>query len=260
MSKKLLFFDIDGTLLEEKTGIIPDSAVEAVKKARENGHLAFINSGRTASFIGGEVDKIEFDGILAGCGTYIEYQGKVLEHKTLSKELQDKVLDLLHECRIDAIVEGRYHNYFDVPEKIWVKEFREFAEKYPFPCGTWEDEDIKFDKFFMYASENSDFDSFYKALKDEFDFIDREQGFYEVLPKGCSKANSVRYMVEYLGMSMEDTVSFGDSNNDLPMLECTNISVGMGNGSRGVLEKVTFVTKCVEEDGIQYAMKHFGLI
>ena len=150
MDRKLLFFDIDGTLLDEKTGLIPDSAVEAVRKARENGHIVFINSGRTASFIGGEVDKITFDGILAGCGTYIEYQGKVLEHKTLSKELQDKVLHLLRQCRIDAIVEGRYRNYFDLPEKIWVKEFREFAEKYPFPCGTWEDEDIKFDIFFLY--------------------------------------------------------------------------------------------------------------
>ena len=257
--RKAVFFDVDGTLYKEGRGV-PESTREGIRKLRENGHLAFINSGRTASFIGGEVDRIEFDGILAGCGTYIEYQGKVLEHKTLSKELQDKVLDLLHKCRIDAIVEGRYHNYFDVPEKIWVKEFREFAEKYPFPCGTWEDEDIDFDKFFMYASENSDFDSFYEALKEDFDFIDREQGFYEVLPKGCSKANSVRYMVEYLGMSMEDTVSFGDSNNDLPMLECTNISVGMGNGSKGVLDKVTFVTKRVEEDGIQYAMEHLGLI
>ena len=260
MNKKLLFFDIDGTLLDEKTGLIPDSTVEAIRKARENGHMAFISSGRTASFIGGEIDKIEFDGILGGCGTYIEYQGKVLEHKTLGKELQDKVVDLLHQCRIDAALEGRYCNYFDVFDKIWVKEFRESAEKYPFPSGTWEDEDMQVDKFFMYKTEESDFETFYKELERDFDFIDREQGFYEVLPKGCSKANSIRYMVEYLGMSMDDTISFGDSNNDLPMFECTNISVGMGNGSKGVLEKVTFVTKSVEEDGIQYAMEHFRLI
>lgn len=260
MRKKLIFFDIDGTLLDEKTGKIPDSAVEAVRKARENGHLAFINSGRTASFIGGETDKIEFDGKLCGCGTYIEYQGKVLEHRTLSKELQDKVLKLLRECHIDAVVEGRYRNYFDIYEKICVKEFRDFAEKYPFPCGTWEDEDIDFDKFFMYKTENSDFERFHKELEKYFDFIDREQGFYEVLPKGCSKADSIRYMVDYLGMSMEDTIAFGDSSNDVPMLECANISVGMGNGSKCVLDMVSFVTKSVVEDGIRYAMEHFELI
>ncbi len=260
MEKKLLFFDIDGTLLDEKTGKIPESAIEAIKKAREHGHLAFINSGRTASFVGGEVDKIEFDGRLCGCGTYIEYQGKVLEHRTLTKEQQDKVIGLLRKCRIDAVVEGRYKNYFDVPENIVVDEFRKFAENYPFPCSTWEDETIDFDKFFMYTTEISDLKTFFAELENDFDFIDREGGFYEVLPKGCSKANSIRYIVDYLGMSMEDTISFGDSNNDLPMIECTNISVGMGNGSKGVLEKVSFVTKSVEEDGIQYAMEHFGLV
>ncbi len=260
MNKKLLFFDIDGTLLDEKTGKIPESAIEAIRKARENGHLAFINSGRTVSFLDGEIEKIEFDGRLCGCGTYIEYQGKVLEHRTLTKEQQNKVINLLRECRIDAIVEGRYKNYFDVPEKIVVEEFKKFAESYSFSCGTWEDENIDFDKFFMYVNENSDFKTFHAELEDEFDFIDREHGFYEILPKGCSKANSIRNIVEYLGMSMEDTISFGDSNNDLPMIECTNISVGMGNGSKGVLEKVSFVTKRVEEDGIWYAMEHLGLI
>ena len=260
MEKKLLFFDIDGTLLDEKTGKIPESAVEAIKKARENGHLVFINSGRTASFVGGEVEKIEFDGRLCGCGTYIEYNGKVLEHRTLTKEQQEKIIRLLRDCRIDAIVEGRYKNYFDIPEKIVVDEFRKFAETYPFPCSTWEDETINFDKFFMYVNKNSDFKTFLAELESDFDFIDREQGFYEVLPKGCSKANSIRYIVDYLGMSMENTISFGDSNNDLPMIECTNMSVGMGNSSKGVLEKVTFVTKRVEEDGIHYAMEHFGLI
>lgn len=260
MMKKLLFFDIDGTLLDEKTGKIPDSAVEAIRKARENGHLAFINSGRTASFIGGETDRIEFDGRLCGCGTYIEYRGKVLEHETLSKEMQDKVIKLLRACHIDAIVEGRYKNYFDVYEKIWGKEFKEFVKKYPFSCGTWEDEDIDFDKFFMHTTEESDFETFYEELEKDFDFIDREQGYYEVLPKGCSKADGIKYMAEYLGMSMEDTISFGDSNNDLPMIECANVSVGMGNGSEEVLKKATFVTKTVEEDGIWYAMEHLGLL
>ena len=260
MNKKLLFFDIDGTLLDEKTGKIPESAVLAVKKARENGHLAFINSGRTASFLGGETDKIEFDGKLCGCGTYMEYKGKVLEHRTLAKEQQCKILELLRSCRIDAIVEGRYKNYFDIEEKIVVDEFRQFAKSYPFPCGTWEDEDIQFDKFFMYVNESSDFQTLHEALKEDFDFIDREHGFYEVLPKGCSKANSIRYIAEYLGVSMEDTISFGDSNNDLPMFECTNVSVAMGNGSKGVLEKATFVTKAVEEDGILYAMEQLELI
>ncbi len=43
---KALFFDIDGTLLSEKTRRVPDSAKEALKQAREKGHLVLINTGR----------------------------------------------------------------------------------------------------------------------------------------------------------------------------------------------------------------------
>ena len=40
---KALFYDIDGTLLSEKTGRVPESAVQALKEARAKGHLVFIN-------------------------------------------------------------------------------------------------------------------------------------------------------------------------------------------------------------------------
>ena len=42
-----LFFDIDGTLISEYTGEIPESAQEALRAARANGHKIFINTGRT---------------------------------------------------------------------------------------------------------------------------------------------------------------------------------------------------------------------
>ena len=49
--RKLLFFDIDGTLLSEKTHTVPQSAKEALKKVKEKGHLIFINTGRPISTI-----------------------------------------------------------------------------------------------------------------------------------------------------------------------------------------------------------------
>ena len=52
MNRKLLFFDIDGTLLAGGIpGYIPDSTIEALKQAQANGHYIFINSGRTYGFM-----------------------------------------------------------------------------------------------------------------------------------------------------------------------------------------------------------------
>lgn len=44
--KKLLFFDIDGTLVDDD-GSIPASTIQAIASAQKAGHLTFINTGRT---------------------------------------------------------------------------------------------------------------------------------------------------------------------------------------------------------------------
>ena len=84
--RKLLFFDIDGTLLSEKTHTVPQSAKEALKKAKENGHLIFINTGRPISTIDQEIHNLNPDGYICGCGTYITYHDQVIYHHQLSKE------------------------------------------------------------------------------------------------------------------------------------------------------------------------------
>ena len=70
-NRKILFFDIDETLLSHKTFTIPESTKIALKKAKEKGHLIFINTGRTKSLIGDDIKEIGFDGYVCGCGTYI---------------------------------------------------------------------------------------------------------------------------------------------------------------------------------------------
>lgn len=83
MSRKAVFFDIDGTLWDEHF-VIPESTKEAIRKLRENGHLAFLCSGRTRAFIQDErLLALGFDGIVAGCGTWIEMDGKTLFYKKI---------------------------------------------------------------------------------------------------------------------------------------------------------------------------------
>lgn len=69
--RKALFFDIDGTLLSEVNRNVPGSAKEALDQARKNGHLVFINSGRTYCLIGSIKKLVQVDGYCCGCGTVL---------------------------------------------------------------------------------------------------------------------------------------------------------------------------------------------
>ena len=83
--KKLLFFDVDGTIWDYNN-YIPESTVEAIARAKQNGHLCFINSGRSRAFIREKnLLDVGFDGIVSGGGTMIEYEGKVIYRRNFPK-------------------------------------------------------------------------------------------------------------------------------------------------------------------------------
>lgn len=95
--RKILFFDVDGTLItEDGRRYFPDSAKRALAQARVNGHLVFINTGRVYCNITEEIKSAGFDGFVCGCGTSIYYDGKELFHNDVSK---DVCRDIAYACR-----------------------------------------------------------------------------------------------------------------------------------------------------------------
>ena len=63
-----------------------------------------------------------------------------------------------------------------------------------------------------------------------------------------------------MGKTLEDCYSFGDSENDMAMLEAVPNSIAMGNAQESIKNTCAYVTEDVENHGIYKAMKHFGLI
>jgi len=112
----------------------------------------------------------------------------------------------------------------------------------------------------LWFDESSDMKSFKKQWENTFDFILRDPTFYEVVPKGYSKATGIDFLCKRLEIDRAHTVGIGDSTNDLPMLDFTGISIAMGSGNPDIFPSVDYVTAAVMEDGIEKALKHYQLI
>ncbi len=262
----ILFFDIDGTLIGGGSQLMSESTKRAICKARENGHICIINTGRTKKLVGPEItEQVEFDGFLLGCGTMAVYHNQVLMHQKIPMNLSLRILEGLKRYQIDAIMEGAEDNYCEEAEDMYTETFRKYISLYKAAFKWKFYSEMKyalgnFDKFFAYAGDKSRMDAFRAEFEEELDFIDRENGYYEVVPKGCSKASAIQFLADRIQVPIRETVAIGDSNNDLSMLEYAGISIAMGNSSQAVLEMADYVTTDVCEDGIWNALKWLGVL
>lgn len=111
MKRKAVFIDIDGTLFASGIGI-PKSASDAIRKLRRNGHLAFINTGRSRANIFDKYEKIGFDGYVAGCGAYIEIEEKIIKNILFNKEELKHLTNVFDEAVSSIIYEGPDSMYY----------------------------------------------------------------------------------------------------------------------------------------------------
>lgn len=122
MSRRVIFFDIDGTLSTETDFTVPESTKKAIKLAQDNGHILMVNTGRTICIIEDVIKELGLDGYICGCGTNIYYHGKEIYHAKLPSELKKGIVNKVVELDIDAVLEGPESIYF--PETIKTKTFR----------------------------------------------------------------------------------------------------------------------------------------
>lgn len=256
-----MFFDIDGTLLSEKTKAVPESAVRAVAQARKEGHLTFINSGRTYCLMGPIRELVEMDGYLCGCGTDLTVEGEQLFRRQIPHERGLQIRKDILKYGLDGWLEAREAIYFrkETSRFAGIEQVRQSVHRNVSDYG-WDEECFDYDKLCVFADEQSDRDGFFRIMEEDFEIIDRDGLFYEIVPKGYSKATAIERVLEHYGLALDDAYVFGDSTNDLPMFQYAKHSVLMGNHSKELEPYATFVTKTVEEDGIAWAMTELGLI
>ena len=122
-NRKLLFFDIDKTLLTPYPWTVPDSAKQALKEARYNGHLLFINSGRTYTMIPEIIKEMGFDGYVCGCGSQIYMNEELLFSSSIPNPLCRKTTELLR------FLNARIKFYMTAVHVLFLKLFRSCKQK-----------------------------------------------------------------------------------------------------------------------------------
>lgn len=262
MKKGIIFFDIDGTIMDE-WGYIPPSATGAIHAAQARGLKCIVNTGRPYVHIEPAVVDIGFDGYICSCGQLLMLSGEQIFRACPDKKICAEIVRLAAECRLDA--------YYEAEESMrqllmhepnpGMKLYLERMIQRGFDVTRDPREDgYCFDKFCIWAHEDSDMERFSDHAGRFYTLIDRGGGMYECVLKGYSKQTGIQAVCRQLGICAEDCYAIGDSANDLPMLLGVGHSIAMGNAPENVKSCVEYVTETLSRDGLAAALEHFDLV
>lgn len=263
--KKIAFFDIDGTITSEIDGSIPDSAISAIRAARSNGNLMFINTGRCFQNVEQRFRMVGFDGYVCGCGTNIYADGEELLYIEQTHEITSSILNIARETDVDICFESKKEVIFDETRTIKhpsaVRQLNAFRMRQYDMTHSPDSFDFTCDKFVIWFQNEEQLSRFRTVSDRYFTCIDRGGTFREFVPLGYSKASGIQYLLDHYKLSLENAYAFGDSNNDLSMLTYVPNSVVMGNAeNKDLFSMASFLTLKASDNGIEYALKKLGFL
>ena len=275
---KLIFLDIDGTLTVPGENTPPPSAVDAIEKARAKGHKVFLCTGRNPDMLR-PLLTYQFDGFISCAGGYVavgEKYDEILYDHPMTNEQRDLALKTLHDHGVFCTVEAEGGSWGDEnlgdflssqgPGNSEIERWRKALSSNLGikPMSEYDGSPVY--KVVIMCLEMSQHDEAKKALGKDFNFVLQElkapakciNG--EIIHKDFDKGKGVRIICDHFNAKIEDTVGFGDSMNDLEMIQTVGTSVCMANGAEALKKLSDIVCPSVSENGLAKAFADLDLI
>ncbi|MGE7945914.1 Cof-type HAD-IIB family hydrolase [Lysinibacillus sp. NPDC093688] len=255
--KKILFFDVDGTLYNSEK-ILPASAKEALFEARRNGYELAIATGRAPFMIQTLLEELDINTYVTFNGQYVVYRGEVVYTNGVEKDELAKII-AFGEARNEPVV------FLDDKQMIASVENNDMVAeslntlKYPYPNldSTYYMQNAVYQTLIFMEEKD---EHLYCEAFPNVQFVRWHRYSCDVLPKGGSKAAGIEKVLEKMGLTLNDAIAFGDGINDIEMLQAVGTGVAMGNGHESVKAVATHIAEHVDEDGLAKIMRQLNII
>lgn len=260
--KGIVFFDYDGTLVDESCKIFRPTAttLSSIEKLRENGFSAILSTGRAKCYV--PDTGITWDGIVASNGAYAEIDGKTVYSNLVDDALLDELMERADELGYVYVLENqdvcytngmKNENFLKMLNRFDINKehFRPVSEAEK-PCAN---------KMFLTYESEEDYGRIKKAFEGKFVLgVHRGSFSCDCDPVGNNKGIGVRRMIEYTGIDPQNTYAFGDGPNDYGLLSSAGHGIAMGVHHESLDSICEKIAPTVAEEGITAALKEYGLI
>ena len=255
---KIIFFDIDDTLRNSKTGFIPSTIPTAFKQLRDKGILTGIATGRGIFDVVPEIKALKPDFFVTLNGAYIEdKKGNVIYSNKIAKDKVEEYITWTKEVGIDYGLVGSHAAKLSRRTEMISQAIDPIYPDLEVDPDFYQKEDI----YQMWTFEEQGDDLVLpESLASTLRMVRWHEHSSDVVPISGSKAAGVAKVVDQLGLKPENVMVFGDGLNDLELFDYASISIAMGVSHDTIKEKADYITKTLEEDGIFDALEGFGMV
>ena len=255
---KAIFFDVDGTLVSFHTHVISQAVLEALHSLRAQGIKLFVASGRHRQMLAGVQAAFPFDGYVTLSGQYCYCGDQVLYRNPMEPQAVEEL--------VAAAEDGAFSCIFLEGEEIYINRVDDKSRQFCRELSV-EVPPVRSPRYALG-----------RELYQGVTFLDREHeglllaraphlkttrwhpNFLDVIPSSGGKDKGMDAVLEHFGIPLEESMAFGDGENDLSMLVHAGVGVAMGTASETVKGQADYVTGTVDEDGIVSALRRFQLI
>ncbi|HEN7400536.1 TPA: HAD-IIB family hydrolase [Streptococcus agalactiae] len=279
MAIKAVFFDIDGTLLNDRKNV-QKSTIKAIRNLKDQGILVGLATGRGPSFVQPFLENLGLDFAVTYNGQYIYSRSEIIYTNQLSKTTVYRLIRYAG-ARIREISLGTASGLLGsgiiglgtsrlgqivsslVPRK-WAKaierSFKHFIRRIK-PQNIDSLMVILREPIYQVVLVATEGES--ERIQKQFPRVKLTRSSpysMDVISEGQSKVKGIERVGQCYGFDLSEVIAFGDSDNDIEMLSQVGIGVAMGNASQQVKENARYTTADNNDDGISKALAHYGLI
>lgn len=276
---KLVFFDIDGTLLTDRKKI-PASAKQAIQDLKKNGIMSVIATGRAPFRIDEILKDLDIQTHITLNGQYVVHEGKTIFQNPLSEDSVKRLAvaaevnkQRIAFCGSDEILGtsmvtfGQKGLLKKMIQRVPIappKKVMQLITRYvgsskkmkPILPHYYENRIIY--QCIIHTTE--EYDDYYQEAFPDCHFTRWNPYSVDVISKGMSKAVGIQKLIDHMGIGINETVAFGDGLNDIEMLQAVDMGIAMESGRRELKEIADDITASPENNGILKGLQKLDLL
>lgn len=272
---KLIFIDLDGTLLNDAKEISEENIKWLNRAYKEKGIITIITTGRELGLVKNLYKKYNCsfgDYVIASDGAIIKNikTGEYINKEILNLDEVKKLREIYLNEDLDFImIYGEENEYMErkeqknkvQKEQIYVDNIIKLLEK---------NKDIDATLCIMGGEEEKLNNAIEEVKKintldntpiceyiRKGNGIDIREYYFDVMKNGVNKKNAVKKVIDKFGANHDEIIVIGDGGNDLPMFEYAKLKIAMENGSDSLKQKADYITDTNNNDGVAKAIKKF---